>query len=219
MEAKPERTGVAKANAERDMGTLFDHRLRESEIATTQQSSAKRSRRSKLQIVPSRTVTERVCEWIQPHEREMSLVSEQLKTVFRQLANGERDWPLFLHGNTGAGKTGAALALADFVELAFYAELDQLCTDVMKGDVNWDLIGWAELAILDEIGMRLKSTDLHYATVKTFWERRERRGQRSIYISNVPPNRIAEIFDDRIADRLLPGTVIEVTGDSRRFTK
>lgn len=146
----------------------------------------------------------------------MSQVKPSLRDKLRELASGERKWPLFLFGDTGAGKTSAALALADFCELAFYDELDTLCDSVMNHTIDWDLIGWADLAILDEIGVRTKATDLHYTTVKSFWERRKRREQRTIYISNIQPQGIADVFDDRIASRLLCGTVVELTGDDRR---
>ncbi len=149
----------------------------------------------------------------------MSQVKPGLREVLRDLSSGNRDWPLFLHGETGTGKTSAALALADFVDYAVYNELEMLCTSLVKHEFNWDPIAWATLAILDEIGLRDKSTDLSYTAVKTFWELRQQRDQKTIYISNVEPDRIRILFDDRIASRLLCGTVIEVTGDDRRRVK
>ncbi len=146
----------------------------------------------------------------------MSAVSPGLQDVLRDLSNGASDWPLYIYGETGRGKTSAALALADFCELSFFATLEGLTNSVMDRSIDWELIGWADLAILDEIGAREKAGDLSYSTIYNFWERRERREQRTIYIGNLSPEKLQSVFDDRIASRLTFGTVVELTGRDRR---
>lgn len=154
----------------------------------------------------------------------MALVKEGLRDVLRDLAAGKEEWPLFLHGAAGIGKSMAALALADFVAFSWYSTHEQLCDELMAANRNslaydWDSVGWADLAIMDEIGAREKVNDLHYTSLLGFWERRERRNQRTIYISNCSPEEIKKIFDDRIYSRLMFGTVIELEDIDRRTGK
>jgi chromosomal replication initiation ATPase DnaA len=44
----------------------------------------------------------------------------------------------------------------------------------------------------------------------------ERKDKPTIITSNLSPENIAELHDERIASRLRAGTVIEVTADDRR---
>jgi chromosomal replication initiation ATPase DnaA len=145
----------------------------------------------------------------------MAAVKPGLRDLMRELAAGQRDWPLYLWGATGVGKTSAALALADFC-FTVYHRLDKLSTLTMKHEADWDEIGWADLAILDEIGMR-RATDLTYSVLLEFWETRQQRDQRTIYISNLSPADLASNFDGRVESRLLFGTVAELTDNDRRM--
>ena len=153
--------------------------------------------------------------------RQMDMVQMDLVATFRLLALGQLPWPLFLHGDVGTGKTLAALSLADFVTTARYWTLEGLCDKVMDPDTKtqemWGNIQEKELTILDEIGERSKVGDLLYTTVKKHLDLREQHaGRVGIYISNLTPEQLVQMFDKRIVSRLTAGTVFELSGDDRR---
>jgi hypothetical protein len=154
--------------------------------------------------------------------RSMKGVPAEVVTAFRSLVAGKAPWPLLLHGPAGGGKTCAALALADFAESAAYWTADGLVDAHMgpgKVDV-WEAVQGKALVILDEIGAREKVTDLAYSTIKQLVDVREMSCNRvAIYVSNLGPDRLAGLLDDRLASRMLCGTVVEVAGEDRRFTR
>lgn len=156
------------------------------------------------------------------HDRNLRAVDPALLRVLGDLAEGRAPWPLLLYGNCGSGKTSAALALADIIETASYHTAESLASFVMnhhghEAEAELDRIGGKHLAILDELGTRLNVGDLAYSVVKRFADVREIEARRvAIYISNVPPAKLAELYDDRIYSRLTCGTVFELTGDDRR---
>ncbi len=141
--------------------------------------------------------------------------------MFVALVNGEAQWPLFLHGNTGRGKTCAALALCDWAVHSIYRTVDDLCDSIMdrsKPASPWDWLTNPDLAVLDELGARENVGDLHYSAVKRFTDWREMKSRRvAIYISNHGPDAIEKLYDDRIASRILCGTWFELGGDDRRM--
>ena len=150
-------------------------------------------------------------------ERHMTQVSSQLVGVFRNLVCGKAKWPLFLFGPVGSGKSMAALSLCDFVKSPYYTTVETLMNDVMSGSDFWTKIRNAGLAVLDELGCRMKTTDLEYSSVKRFCDERELYARRiAIYVSNVEPDVIASQYDARIADRVLCGTVVKLNDKSRR---
>lgn len=62
--------------------------------------------------------------------------------------------------------------------------------------------------------------DLQYTTLKGAIDYREYHCNRvGIYISNLTPDHLAELYDDRIASRLTSGTVFELNGADRRNVK
>ncbi len=152
----------------------------------------------------------------------MDLVKPDLRDTLRNLATGNLPWPLFLWGPSGGGKTSAALALADFADTACYWTADDLADQVMAGTPGetaetWELIAKKDLAILDEIGERRNIGDLAYRVAKKFADLRETQaGRVAIYISNVSPAELQSLFDDRIASRLLCGTVHKLEDRDRR---
>jgi len=152
----------------------------------------------------------------------MDRVAEPLRVVMRSMVSAKSPWPLFIHGAVGCGKTRAALSLADFAaELCTYDTVDSLCDSVMRPDSHerQKRIQEAALAILDELGEREKVADLQATTIKKFLDAREFHNHRvAIYISNLTPDQLPDVYDDRIASRLLAGTVFELTGPDRRRT-
>jgi len=151
--------------------------------------------------------------------RSMAMVARDLVAVFRGLVAGQLPWPLYLHGPAGSGKTCAARALGDFAEEAFFVTVEQICDAIVQNDKGLlDLIRARDLVVLDELGTRNAPSDLEYKAVKLVADAREsRRNRVGVYISNLPPQEIPVIYDDRIASRILCGTIFHLaTGDQRR---
>lgn len=155
-------------------------------------------------------------------ERSLRQVDPALLRLLGDLVEGRAAWPLLLYGPPGTGKTSAALATADVVESAAYWNAEDLATFTMRReaaevDAEFEHIGRKHLAILDEIGCRQSVGDLAFTSLKRFADVREQQGSRvAIYVSNVEPNRLLELFDERIYSRLTCGTVFELTGPDRR---
>lgn len=154
--------------------------------------------------------------------RHVDLIDTRLRATFRELITGQVDWPLYLWGPVGAGKTRAALCLADLTISQVWT-LDEVCGEIMAcraADV-FDLVESQPFVVLDEIGLRVGSAaDLPCSALHRFLECRESHNHSvGLYIGNVAPKELASVFDDRIASRLLAGTQFELTGEDRRATK
>jgi DNA replication protein DnaC len=155
-------------------------------------------------------------------DRHLTAVDPVLRKLLGDLVMGRAPWPLFLFGPAGGGKTCAALALCDVVETAGYWTVDGLCDLTMRPPADaiqsaWDRISTKHLAVLDEIGCRERVGDLHYDVVKRFADARyQHAGRAMICISNVAHDRLSRLYDDRIASRLLAGTVFELKAPDRR---
>ena len=154
----------------------------------------------------------------------MNQVDRRLVDVFRRLVAGEAPWPLLLHGAVGTGKTRAALCLADFADTAAYHSVDSLADFVMQrqpGEVAWECERLASkaLVILDELAQR-RTNDLTYSVVKRMLDEREfHAGNIAVYITNLEPPALADVYDDRIFSRLTAGTVFHLDGPDRRHAK
>ena len=157
-----------------------------------------------------------------PERRIFPEVPRRMDLVDEKLAAGKAKWPLYLHSPVGPGKTFAALCLCDFAHTAIYHTVDNLCNRILRNvpletDAEWSRIGSKALAVLDEIGERERVTDLHYTVLKQFLDTRELlAGRVGIYISNLKPDDLPKLYDDRLVSRLLAGTVFELTGPDRR---
>ncbi len=149
-------------------------------------------------------------------------MSNNLVSVVASLLAGGSQWPLFLYGPTGTGKTCAALALCDHVETAAYFTHEDICETVMGSDEEekfntWGMIAGKSLVVLDEIGARGVARELGYSTMRKVLDHREQYHHRiAVYISNVEPEQIQNLFDDRVASRMLCGTWCCLDGKDRR---
>jgi DNA replication protein DnaC len=157
--------------------------------------------------------------------REMDRVDHGLQELLRALVEGRAKWPLFIHGAVGTGKTLAALCLADITRAASYATTESLCDEIMTNhnggtQVLWHRVGEKDLAILDELGTRQNVSDLHYSAVKNFADKRafEARGV-AVYISNLGPNDLRRVYDDRLCSRILCGSWFHLDGKDRRLSR
>ena len=150
--------------------------------------------------------------------RSMGMVDCVLLGKLRDLVSGNLPWPLFLWGPAGSGKTCAALALCDFAHESYMATVGDVCDAIMKPDHHKiETLQKHELIALDELGTRNTPSELEYKAVKMIADAREaRRNRVAIYISNLPPSAMTEIYDDRIASRVLCGTIHELDGKDRR---
>lgn len=158
-------------------------------------------------------------------ERRIDLIEPNLRACLRELVGGRAPWPLFLYGVPGSGKTCAVLALCDWCAgSSIYRTADQQAdmiaeewreerTDAFRG------VDSAALVVLDELGLRVKDTDLGYRAVKEVCDRRTVGKQcGTVYVSNVRPEEISAVYDDRIASRILSGTQFETAAVDRRFS-
>jgi hypothetical protein len=157
----------------------------------------------------------------------MNKVDPHLVQTFRELVTGKAAWPLFLFGDVGTGKSRAALCLCDCVRSSSYYTLDEICDAEMGRDFEqkvriWRAIGTCPtmvnaLVVLDELGERQTVGDLQTTVLKKCLDLREQAADRvAIYISNVAPDALARLYGDRIASRLLCGTLARLSGADRR---
>lgn len=172
-------------------------------------------------------------------EREIGRVDRALVGILRRLVAGLAPWPLFLHGRAGTGKTMAALCLLDHCgdqqtlqhsPDTRYLTTPELCRMLAKADHGgvmlpcrchylspeslWERLAGERITVLDEIGARAVVSDHHYESLKRYTDCRDFKP--AVYISNLSPERLVEIYDDRVASRLCAGTVFEAGGIDRR---
>lgn len=151
-------------------------------------------------------------------------VASGLQTLFEQLRTSKADWPLYLCGDVGRGKTLAALAFCDQLESARYWTVGDVMDEMIRKRPPWhsDRYRWGgrvqspNLTVLDELGTSQR--DFEYDAVKRFCDWRENLP--TIYISNHPAEgdvTLADVYDKRIHSRVTCGTVFELTGPDRRF--
>lgn len=145
-----------------------------------------------------------------------SRINPALRDLLVRLASGAADWPLFLYGATGRGKTCAALWLLDSVPMSLYRTVDGCIRDLLRRDEEvWASNRGYILAVVDELGLRSMENDLEYAAIKRMADCREHRP--TIWISNHAPERISSIYDDRIYSRICSGTWFHLEGADQRM--
>ncbi len=166
-------------------------------------------------------------------------IPSRLWQTIERLAAGVNPWPLFLFGDVGAGKTFAGRWLSEAVDWlpqdesgpkwtwhigtspGVYFTVEGLVDEIVRSkQLPWRLVECAELAVLDELGTRQTVSDLHYQAVLRFTSLRdERPGRAAVYISNAEPDAFGRLYDERIASRVLSGTVFKLAGNDRRFRR
>lgn len=147
-------------------------------------------------------------------ERCWDLVHPPLRTRLDDLATGRRRWPLYLWGHVGRGKTRAVWAFCDRVHFARYWTVRDLMSRMQMGTAPWDWLASPQLAVLDELGVRDVPLQFEYDAVKAFADWRE--DQPTIYISNLAPDMMNDVYDRRIESRVTCGSECELTGPDRR---
>ena len=155
---------------------------------------------------------------------ELSLAPPPVQAALAACGGGGRPWPLYLHGPAGGGKTSAALALLRACGGLYLSAgwWDRCRVEDKVGAA--DILGCldrARLVVVDEIGLRAVATDWQLESLKLLLD--GRAGLPLVVTGNVPPRAadgrpgVAEVYDGRIADRLLvAGSVCRVDVPSRR---
>jgi DNA replication protein DnaC len=153
---------------------------------------------------------------VQPQiPRFIDAIPDLLRADIRDLLKGAADWPLYLFGEAGTGKTCAGLCMVDRIEGAAYITVDRAIGWILDHDKGaWEWMERASLVVCDELGLRSRDSDLEYTAMKRLADIREHR--RAVWISNHPPSKIVELYDERVYDRICTGTLHHLTGASRR---
>lgn len=184
------------------------------------------------------TVNTRRCQAPRPlpshyPEARWSEVSQRVREILQRTAK-RGEWPLYLWGDTGTGKScAAACAYASWHSSALWYGFSQVCDDLARfntastvvfrnGDVSielsiagyWHRIETTGLLVIDEIGTR-ESTHHRYDTMHGLLE--ARKGKPMIITGNLPIETVATVYDDRVASRLCAGTMVRIIGDDRRL--
>lgn len=161
------------------------------------------------------------------------MIAQNLRDSLRQLVLGQINWPLFIYGCAGTGKTCAALCLLDYCGGEYWTA-SSLCSALIESSQGrlfhqgeagrdryrvypeqlWSTIRRSSLVVLDELGIRQVS-DHHYESVKRVID--DRDGRPLITISNHGIAEIAQLYDDRVASRLAAGTIVQVLGRDQRL--
>lgn len=181
---------------------------------------------------------------IKPEVR--NVINGVVQTHHAQGLNGSgTPWPLVLTGPAGVGKSCAALCLLDYARInrktfpgfseppgfpAYVTTSEWVAAVTLARMGKYEPPGcrcpiyehelWAwwksrPIVCLDELGTRGQVTDSMYDITKLALDQRESKPL--IVVSNLDLDRLAEVYDDRIASRLAAGTVIHVTGEDRRL--
>ncbi len=119
--------------------------------------------------------------------------------------------------------------MAGFIDVRTIAGVRINCD---KGKLSWsggdrtETATWATLmkiierqplTVFDEIGVGRETGDFRLDTLIEVLDRRANHPVKPFVVTgNVRPSEIADIYDDRVADRILCGTVVKLEGPTRR---
>jgi len=148
----------------------------------------------------------------------MELVSLPLVHCLDKLITGKLRWPLYLYGKTGRGKSCAIVALLNRIPYSFFVRHEVLIDEFVseRGRLPQRFCE-APIVAVDEVGGRAIVNEWDYGAVKSLADKRE--GKAMIWISNLDPEALCRLYDDRIWSRLCCGTHFELTGTDQRFTQ
>ena len=142
------------------------------------------------------------------------------------VASGQQPWPLYFFGPPGRGKTMAALCLLDrcYLPYLYYTtkSLRDLIIIAQQGHCPiewpygikeyevWRSIRQANIVVLDELGVEEKVSDHHYKAVVGVLDAREFKPL--VIISNVTPDELKRVYDDRVWSRACCGSLVDFSG-------
>lgn len=147
-----------------------------------------------------------------------------------RLSIERRQWPLFVTGETGVGKTtAAALAFmawrARNVEWTTFRRLCEIANRCSKtgecyepereltwrGSSLWHSIGQKSLLVIDEVCSRPDQSEVLKAALD------ERFQKPTIITSNLPLEMLEESFDKPTASRIAAGRIFQMKGEDFRY--
>lgn len=164
-------------------------------------------------------------------------LAEVHQTVIRTIktCTAKNQWPLYLWGETGVGKTcGAAAAYSLWKQPAVFMSLTEHC-DILKAfNVNqtqliptsggkveltqtgyWDRLRKLGLVVIDEIGTRDASPQRYDSLLRLL---EIRHGKPLILTGNIEPTvKLATVYDERVQSRIVAGVILQVLGNDRRL--
>lgn len=147
--------------------------------------------------------------------------------AIEKAARGGSCWPLVFVGDTGSGKSCAAVCAVEKYGGHFHA-FNVFCDELVQAgqERSFDHLGYhiypnhiwhnwktSKLPVVDDVGTRTKVSDHQFETLKRMLDTREMRP--IIVTTNLQIEELSKVFDDRIASRLAGGTVIEFYRDRR----
>jgi hypothetical protein len=181
--------------------------------------------------------------------RQIEGIDADLRLVIRDLVAGLVDWPFFLSGSTGTGKTCAALCVADRVYGSIFYGFTQLLRDFEWSRTGIAVTRWrSEPTDGDYKNLRYRRVS-DSMNAREFWDYLvkapllviddiatrskytdpqydylhdmldARQCKPLIVTSNVKLAKLAEVFDSRIVSRLAAGTYFHLEGKDRRVLK
>jgi predicted ATPase len=166
-------------------------------------------------------------------------ISPKLYEAIRS-AHAESRWPVYFHGNPGRGKSYAMAALYCLWtgRNPVWFDVSALLRSIMRCRTSDDgaiyetrpggesvlvyesgimsRIRNADLACFDDVGLRSASDAMYDAFYEIV---NSRKGKPTIFTGNLSPKELKEVYDARIASRILAGTLIEFTGEDQRLKK
>ncbi len=153
-------------------------------------------------------------------------VARGIRLKMSLAATGNAPWPLYFFGPPGRGKTMAALCLLDRCYLPYLYHATKSLRDLIivaqynqqtreypygihENDV-WRSIRQANIVVLDELGVSEKVSDHHYETVVGVLDAREFKPL--VIISNVTPDELKRVYDNRVWSRACCGVLVDFSG-------
>lgn len=215
---------------------------------TPQESKPKRGASKQASSSTSLAVpTSSSTKWPQPVRRPAPVnlrraswegVKGQLKTAIRETVE-TNCWPLMIYGDPGTGKSCASACIYRMWNpVAYWYRLEHFVRDIhicrtsdrkaVRHIVNGESVYRSEsklwefveneraLWCIDDVGTR-SATESAFDIIFDLIDKRA--GLPMILTSNLGLEGLAKVFDSRIADRINAGTIVNLTGESRRAGK
>ena len=131
----------------------------------------------------------------------------------------QSEWPLYIHGRPGTGKTClAALLYSAFLRQPIWRRADEMLIEIgtSRSDgyaVLKEKLRKSPCVFLDDLGVRPPTE----AMTQALFDLMELRARKPlVIISNHTPDALAKIYDERIVSRITAGTTLEIAGADRR---
>jgi hypothetical protein len=145
------------------------------------------------------------------------MIQPNVRAVFNDLVTGRANWPLYLRGETGRGKTSAALCLVNSVADSYYCTLEEVAAVAFDQDAwLWRDGAKRLLLAVDEIGLRAgEPTEYERVGLERLADLRQ--FDPTIWIANLSADELVARYGDRVYSRICSGTVVHHGGADRRF--